>query len=153
MRILNYLAFLPLASRVPEYGRLVLALLRDPRVPVGRKAILAVAAGYVAAPFDLVPDDVPIVGALDDVVVLLLAVELFLDGLPRDVLEETLEALEIDAAAFDHDRAQVRRLIPRPVRHVAMRLPRAAGALGSLARQLGLDRRLRSWLTMEVPLA
>lgn len=153
MRILNYLAFLPLASRVPVYGRLVLALLRDPRVPAWRKAILAGAAGYVAAPFDLVPDDLPIVGALDDAVVLLLAVELFLDGLPRDVLTETLEALEIDAAAFDRDRAQVRRLIPRPIRHVAMRLPHTARAAGSLARQLGVDRRLRSWLTMEVPLA
>ncbi len=149
VRTLNYLAFLPLASRAPSYGRLVLALLRDDRVPLARKAILGLAAGYVASPLDLIPEAVPIVGAIDDVVVLILALEAFLDGLPTEILDETLVDLDIDREAFDRDRAQVRRLIPGPVRRLAARLPGALRAAGTFARHAGMDRRVRAWLSME----
>jgi len=78
-----------------------------------------------------------------------LAVELFLEGMPRQVLDEALDELDIDRAAFERDRAQVRRLIPRPLRHLASRLPGAMKTATSLARRTGADRRLRAWLTME----
>jgi len=149
VRTLNYLAFLPLASRAPSYGRLVLALLMDERVPLGRKAILGIAAGYVASPLDLIPESIPIIGAIDDVVVLVLAVELFLDGLPAGVLNEKLADLDIDREAFEHDRAQVRRIIPRPIRRLATRLPGVVRAAGTAARHAGMDRRVRAWLSME----
>ncbi len=149
VRTLNYLAFLPLASRAPAYGRLVVALLRDDRVPLARKAILGLAAGYVASPLDLIPETIPVLGAIDDVVVLVLALEAFLDGLPSDVLDEALADLEIDREAFERDRAQVRRLIPGPVRRVAGRIPAAARAVGTVARRAGMDRRVRAWLSME----
>ena len=149
VRTLNYLAFLPLASRAPSYGRLVLALLRDERVPLARKALLGVAAGCVASPLDLIPESIPIIGAIDDVVVLVLALELFLDGLPDQVLDEALEHLEIDRKAFERDRAQVRRLIPGPVRRLASQAPGAVRAIGSIARHAGMDRRVRAWLSME----
>jgi uncharacterized membrane protein YkvA (DUF1232 family) len=149
VRTLNYLAFLPLASRAPTYGRLVLALLRDERVPVSRKAVLGLAVGYVASPLDLIPEAIPIIGAIDDVVVLVLALEVFLEGLPSAILDEKLEDLEIDRDAFERDRAQVRRLIPRPVRRLATRLPGALRSVGSVARQAGVDRRVRAWFSME----
>jgi uncharacterized membrane protein YkvA (DUF1232 family) len=149
VRTLNYLAFLPLASRAPSYGRLVFALLKDERVPLARKAILAVAAGYVASPLDLIPESIPIVGAIDDFVVLVLAVEVFLDGLPAGILDETLADLDIDREAFEHDRTQVRRIIPRPIRRLATRLPGVVRAAGTAARHAGIDRRVRAWLSME----
>ncbi len=149
VRTLNYLAFLPLASRAPTYGRLVLELLRDERVPMARKAILGLAAGYVASPLDLIPEAIPVIGAIDDVVVLVFALELFLEGLPAGILDEKLEGLDIDREAFDRDRAQVRRMIPRPVRRLATRLPGVLRAAGTAARHAGMDRRVRAWLSME----
>jgi len=149
VRTLNYLAFLPLASRAPSYGRLVLALLTDHRVPASQKAILGLAAGYVASPLDLIPESIPIIGAVDDVVVLVLGLELFLEGLPDAILDEKLADLDIDREAFDRDRAQVRRLIPGPVRRLATRLPDAFRAAASVARRAGADRRIRAWLSME----
>ncbi|MGO9179451.1 MAG: YkvA family protein [Candidatus Limnocylindrales bacterium] len=149
VRTINYLAFLPLASRAPSYGRLVLALLRDERVPIARKAILGVAAGYVASPLELIPESIPIIGAIDDVVVLVLAVEVFLDGVPAGILDETLADLDIDRAAFEHDRAQVRRIIPRTIRRLATRLPGVFRAARTAARHAGMDRRVRAWLSME----
>src|SRR5215213_6463758 len=88
MRTLNLLAFLPLAPRMPLYARLLMSLAADPRVPGSRKALLALAAAYVASPWDLVPDRLPFLGGLDDVVVVVLAVDAFLEGMPVGLVDE-----------------------------------------------------------------
>src|SRR5215217_5144587 len=93
-RALGLMAFMPLASRAPLYVRLMLALVVDERTPAARKALLAGAAGYLLIGRDLIPDDVPILGGLDDLVVVVLAVDLFLDGVPEDLLEEKLAELD-----------------------------------------------------------
>ena len=90
------MAFLPLASRVPIYARLVSSLVARRADAGGRKALLGGAAGYLVLGRDLVPDDVPILGGLDDLVVVVLAVDLFLDGVPDDLLDEKLDELGID---------------------------------------------------------
>src|SRR6187551_4028353 len=105
-RALSLLAFLPIASRVPMYTRLITSLVMDDRMPAQRKALLAGAAGYLVLGRDLIPDDVPIIGGLDDLVVVILAVDLFLDGVPQDLLDEKLVELDIDRVAFDRDIAQ-----------------------------------------------
>ena len=106
-RSLTALALLPLASRLPSYGRLTLDLLADERVSVARKAILAGVIVYAVSPLDLIPDGVPILGAIDDLVVGVLGVELFLAGLSTELIDEKLDRLGIPRAAFDEDRARV----------------------------------------------
>jgi uncharacterized membrane protein YkvA (DUF1232 family) len=61
-----------LAGFIPDCVVLVSRLLRDPRVPRRRKALLVALTAYLALPFDLVPDFVPIAGQLDDVIVVAL---------------------------------------------------------------------------------
>ena len=95
LRTLNLLAFLPLAPRVPTYSKLLISLARDERVPASRKALLAVAGAYVLSPIDFVPDWMPLVGGLDDVLVVVLAVEAFLAGLPPKLVDEKLDELGI----------------------------------------------------------
>jgi uncharacterized membrane protein YkvA (DUF1232 family) len=151
VRTLNYLAFMPLASRMPMYGRLILALLRDERIPASQKAVLGLAVGYLALPIDLIPETIPIVGALDDVAVAVLAVDIFLERVPRALLDEKLAELAIDRNELDRDLAQVRRLVPSPIRRAAMRLPEAIEGVGSLIERTGIDRRLRSWIKEEQP--
>src|SRR4051812_184509 len=90
LRVLNMLPFLPLAGRAPAYARLLLALAMDPRVPASRKALLGLAGAYIVSPIDLVPDMIPIIGAIDDVAVMVLAIDVFLEGLPRELLNEKL---------------------------------------------------------------
>jgi uncharacterized membrane protein YkvA (DUF1232 family) len=148
-RALGVAAFLPLASRAPAYGRLILALLRDTRTPWPRKAVLAGAAGYLILGRDLIPDDLPIVGGLDDLVVVVLAIDLFLDGVPSELLHEKLDELGIDRAAFEQDVAQVRRLTPKPIRRAIRQLPEAAMAAGRAIRSSGLGSRTRSWIGKE----
>ena len=148
-RALSLLAFLPIASRVPMYTRLITALVMDDRMPASRKALLAGAAGYLVLGRDLIPDDVPIIGGLDDLVVVVLAAELFLDGVPDDLLNEKLAELGIERAEFDRDVAQVRRLTPGPVRRTIRRVPELIGGIGEAMRSLGLGTRTRSWINRE----
>lgn len=148
-RALKLLAFLPVASRIPTYARLVTALVLDERMPAGRKALLAGAAGYLVVGRDLIPDYVPVLGGIDDLVVVVLAVDLFLEGVPEDLLEEKLDDLGIDRAAFDRDIAQVRRLTPSPVRRTIRRVPGLLGGAGDALKQLGLGPRMRAWISKE----
>src|SRR4026209_536660 len=57
---------------------LVTRLARDPRVPRRRKLLLIGLVGYLALPFDLVPDFIPVAGQLDDVLVVALVLRRFL---------------------------------------------------------------------------
>jgi uncharacterized membrane protein YkvA (DUF1232 family) len=148
-RALGMMAFLPLASRAPIYARLVFALLTDDRTPANRKILLAGAAGYLLVGRDLIPDEVPILGGLDDLVVVVLAVDLFLDGIPKELLYEKLSELDIERAAFEEDMARVRRLTPGPVRKTIRRIPQLIGQAGEALEHTGLGPKVRSWISKE----
>lgn len=148
-RALGLMAFMPLASRAPMYARLMLALLVDERTPGTRKALLAGAAGYLLIGRDLIPDDIPVLGGLDDLVIVVLAVDLFLEGIPEDLLDEKLAELEIDRAAFDQDIARIRRMTPGPVRKTIRRIPELIGQAGAALQSSGVGPRVREWITRE----
>ena len=147
------MAFLPIASRAPVYARLVLALVMDDRMPNSRKALLAGAAGYLLIGRDLLPDEVPILGGLDDLVIVVLAVDLFLDGVPAELLNEKLVELDIDRAAFDQDMARIRRLTPGPVRKTIRRVPQLIGQAGAAIEHSGIGPRVRGWISKEGSIA
>jgi uncharacterized membrane protein YkvA (DUF1232 family) len=152
-RLLGLAAVLPLASRAPMYARLFWELVRDERTPVGRKALLGAALGYIVLGRDLVPDDVPIVGGIDDVVVVILAVDLFLDGVPDEVLDEKLEELGIDARAFHDDVARIRRFTPGPLRRIIRRAPAALAMAEERWQQAGIGPKVRNWINREESIA
>jgi len=58
-----------LAGFIPDCVVLCARLVGEPRVPRRHKALLLALAGYLAMPFDLVPDFLPVVGQLDDVII------------------------------------------------------------------------------------
>ena len=148
-RMLGLMAMLPLASRAPLYARLVWALLMDDRTPAARKATLGAALGYMLLGRDLIPDDIPVLGGLDDIVVVAIAIDVFFDGIDEDVINEKLDALEIDRVAFHQDVARIRRLLPAPIRRVVRRLPGLVQTAGAALHQSGFGPRLRGWIIRE----
>ena len=66
-----------LATFIPDCIVLVTRLVSDPRVPRRRKVLLLGLAGYLALPFDLVPDFIPVAGQLDDAIVVALVLRHF----------------------------------------------------------------------------
>jgi len=68
--------------------RNVLALwfaLRDPRTPLPAKIVAAIVVGYALSPIDLIPDFIPVLGYLDDVILVPLGVLLAIRLIPADV--------------------------------------------------------------------
>ena len=59
-----------LARFVPDCVVLVRRLLGDPRIARRHKVLLILLLAYLALPFDLVPDFIPVAGQLDDVLIL-----------------------------------------------------------------------------------
>jgi uncharacterized membrane protein YkvA (DUF1232 family) len=77
-----------LAGFIPDCLVLISRLLRDERVPRRRKLLLAALLGYLALPFDLVPDFIPVAGQLDDVLVVALVLRRFLRSGGGDLVRE-----------------------------------------------------------------
>ena len=77
-----------LATFIPDCVVLVSRLARDPRVPARRKLLLLVLVGYLALPFDLVPDFVPVAGQLDDVLLVALVLRSLVRSGGEDMIRE-----------------------------------------------------------------
>ena len=61
---------------------------RDPRVPWYAKAVTAIVVGYAFSPIDLIPDFIPVLGYLDDLVLVPLGIALALRLIPPGILDE-----------------------------------------------------------------
>jgi uncharacterized membrane protein YkvA (DUF1232 family) len=72
---------LGLLRRLPAYARLALALSRDDRIPAPRRAALMGAAAYLVSPIDVLPGIIPIVGQLDDLLLIIVALRVALSSL------------------------------------------------------------------------
>lgn len=107
--------------QLPNYVRLLLGLLTDRRVAMVDKLIVGGAVAYIVMPLDLIPDFIPFLGEVDDVFILVLALQRLVansgravllahwGGAPEDLADLNLrEALA--AAAFFLPRRLRRRL-------------------------------------------
>jgi uncharacterized membrane protein YkvA (DUF1232 family) len=78
---------------------------RDPRVPWYARAFAALVVGYAFSPIDLIPDPIPVIGYLDDLILVPLGIALAIRMIPAEVLAECRE--------------KARELSKRPVYRVA----------------------------------
>lgn len=62
--------------------------IRNPRTPWYAKAVAVVVVGYALSPIDLIPDFVPVIGYLDDVILVPIGIALVIKLMPCDVLEQ-----------------------------------------------------------------
>lgn len=77
-----------LAGFLPACVTTVRRLRRDPRVPRRARLAVAFAGLWVLSPIDLIPEFLPVIGPLDDVVVVALALRYAARQVPRAALEE-----------------------------------------------------------------
>jgi len=77
-----------LAAFIPDCLTTVRRLRRDPRVPRRAKIAVIIAGLWVASPIDLIPEFIPLIGPLDDIVVVAIALRYAARQVPREVLLE-----------------------------------------------------------------
>ncbi|MGH2735121.1 MAG: YkvA family protein [Actinomycetota bacterium] len=78
----------------PRLIKLVLRLMRDPRVPPRTKAMMLVVGGYLVFPIDVIPDFIPGVGHFDDLLVAAFALDQIINRVPEEVVLEHWEGDE-----------------------------------------------------------
>jgi uncharacterized membrane protein YkvA (DUF1232 family) len=93
IRQLGWRGFFQLLVHLPNFARLVSRLLKDPRVSASPKLLVAGILAYVILPTDLLPDFLIGVGQLDDLMVILVGLKLFLRLCPPEVVREHLKAI------------------------------------------------------------
>jgi uncharacterized membrane protein YkvA (DUF1232 family) len=76
------------AAFIPACVTAVRRLHRDPRVPRSAKIALAIAAVWVLSPIDLIPEFLPVIGPLDDIVVIVLVLRYVARHVPREAIDE-----------------------------------------------------------------
>ena len=64
---------------------------RDPRVPLYARIFAGCVVGYAFSPIDLIPDFIPIIGYLDDLVLIPLGIKIALSMIPENVMSESRE--------------------------------------------------------------
>lgn len=99
-------------QRIRQWARLagrdvyaVYRAARDPRVPWYAKALAFWVAGYALSPIDLIPDFVPVLGYLDDLIIVPLGILIVLKLIPPEIIAE--------------HRASAAAALGRPVSHAA----------------------------------
>jgi uncharacterized membrane protein YkvA (DUF1232 family) len=85
-----------LLRHLPQFARLYWRLLLDARVSIWPKALLGAGVVYVLSPLDLIPDVVPVIGEVDDLVVLILLCRLFVYLCPPDVVREHVRRIDAE---------------------------------------------------------
>jgi uncharacterized membrane protein YkvA (DUF1232 family) len=85
-------------------------VLRDERTPVVAKLFLGLAIGYWLMPFDLIPDFIPVIGHLDDAVIIPALVFVALRFIPREIIAEHREQITCESQT----------VLPRPAQAQAI---------------------------------
>ena len=147
----RYLRMGRLVIKLPTYARVVWGILRDPRTPIGLKGILAAALAYVVFPVDLIPDAIPIIGQADDLTVLLLVLDLFIQNAPAEVRAEHMSRARNGTADLDRDLQRLRALMGGRFDNIRDDLPELLERYGRLRDPDALKRALASWRRRRTP--
>jgi uncharacterized membrane protein YkvA (DUF1232 family) len=94
-QLVRRLQALPARSKL----RLAWRLLCDRRMPVLVKAVIPALVAYLLMPLDIIPDFIPVIGQLDDLLLIMLAVGVIIRFAPVELLEEHIRRLETEAEA------------------------------------------------------
>ncbi len=92
------------ALLLPNLLKLLTRLMRDPRIPIGKKVFIGAVMAYVVSPIDLIPDFVVGLGKLDDIILVSLAVDHLMNGSEEAIVLEhwdgTIDALDLVRSIF-----------------------------------------------------
>lgn len=141
----RYLRMGRMVIKLPTYARVVWGIVRDPRTPVGLKGLLMAALAYVVLPVDLIPDAIPILGQADDLTVLLLVLDLFVQNAPPEVRAEHTTRAKNGTADLDRDLEKLRHVMGDRFDTIRDNLPELLDRYGRIRDPDEMKRALASW--------
>ena len=76
---------------LPDIASLIYRLLKDKRVPIKTKIVMSAAIAYITIPTDLIPDNIPFIGSIDDIGVAFFALNKVMKDVPLNIIIENWE--------------------------------------------------------------
>lgn len=67
---------------------------KDKRTPLSAKILIAITAGYLLSPIDLIPDFIPVLGLLDDLIIVPFLIALSIKLIPKSVINDARERVK-----------------------------------------------------------
>jgi len=85
------------ASRLKTEVHALYLALKDPRVPWYARVLAGMIVAYALSPIDLIPDFIPVLGYIDDLILIPAGIYLTIRMVPREVLEECRQRVNYEA--------------------------------------------------------
>lgn len=92
MRVLDQLK--QKAKQLKSEAQVLLIAYKDKRTPVLAKILIGITVGYLLSPIDLIPDFIPVLGLLDDLIIVPALIAVSIRLIPEAVLREAREQLK-----------------------------------------------------------
>jgi uncharacterized membrane protein YkvA (DUF1232 family) len=88
-----------LASRIKNEVKVYRRVISHPRCPRFARICLGAAVAYAISPIDIIPDFIPVLGYVDDVIILPVLVFIALRSLPEGLVEEVRTEMMLESSA------------------------------------------------------
>ena len=82
------------AKKLKSEAQVLMIAYKDKRTPASAKILIGITVGYLLSPIDLIPDFIPILGLLDDLIIVPALIALSIKLIPGAVLEDAREQLK-----------------------------------------------------------
>lgn len=110
--------FLEAARSAPATLQLIYRLLGDQRVDKRKRAAVVAALAYAALPFDFIPDRLPIIGRVDDIVIGAIALQALIDEAGETIVRQHWEGSDRSLEALLGVVSTVSSFMPKPLRRL-----------------------------------
>jgi len=88
------------ARKLKSEAQVLMIAYKDKRTPVTAKALIAITVGYLLSPIDLIPDFIPVLGLLDDLIIVPVLISFSLKLIPVVVLLDARERVKNNPGAL-----------------------------------------------------
>lgn len=82
------------AARLKSEAQVLIIAYKDSRTPIMAKLLIGITVGYLLSPVDLIPDFIPVLGLLDDLIIVPALIALSIKLIPSAILEDSREQLK-----------------------------------------------------------
>lgn len=87
------------AAKLKRQAQILQVVYKDDRTPLEVKVLIWLTLGYLFSPIDLIPDFIPILGLLDDIIIVPLMIALVIKLIPKEVMVDAVDSLKDQPSA------------------------------------------------------
>ncbi len=89
------------ATHLKSEIQVLMIAYKDPRTPLSAKILIGITVGYLLSPIDLIPDFIPVLGLLDDLIIVPILISFSIKLIPAQVLNDAREKVKNNSESYE----------------------------------------------------